>query len=123
MAASDSLNPQLFHGTTHWFQPGDIVKPGKDVFYPDDPGSYATNKLDTAKAFAFSRLRGDTFRNPAENKQLELFAPVFPVEHVSQHEDPWDQMTETSYVRDPKGFRVTGSPVGYVNNYIDHDFR
>lgn len=126
MSASNSLNPQLFHGTTHWFKPGEIVRAGRDVFYPEDPGAYATTSMNSAKIFARGRLEHEEVRDPSENKQLALFAPIFPVEHVSEHEDPKNKLTNkknSSYRRDMQGFRVTGPPVDYIQRYYQHELR
>lgn len=111
MAASDHLEPKLFHGTGHWFAPGDIVNPGADRKYPHgDPGAYASTDFDDA-AF-FSNLKRQAGPQPA------LFAPVYEVEHLTEHSDPLNKLDETSR-RDTKGFSVK-KLAGYSYHYVDH---
>lgn len=114
MAASDALNPQLFHGTTHWFKTGDIIEPRKDTFYKDSPGTYADTDADSAGLWAGAKLT-------PKGEQPPLFRPVFPVEHVSEHSDPIETLPP-HFRRDTQGFRVTGNPVKYVYwpEFVDH---
>ncbi len=70
MAASESLSPRLFHGTSAWLKPGEVIEPRtRDEFYgpqavdimtdesfPHDEhtgvGAYATPHLEEAKMYA-----------------------------------------------------------------------
>jgi hypothetical protein len=123
MAASDNLNEKLFHGTAHWFQPGDIVTPGtRDSYYNRDGfadgrtnrhkgvAAYATEDLYDAKSFAASKLISQEVDEVESvgSAQMALFAPVFEVEHVSEHHDPENVITNKMVRRDPKGFRIKG---------------
>lgn len=170
VAASENLNPELFHGTTAWLKPGDIIKPGRrDDFYgpnagyfnggprsgmtrPDDEhtsiGAYATPEKETGARFARQRMdfeereagldyklreekqdgksvwkRHYFVREGSAPHQPSLFAPVYPVEHVTEHSDPDNRLAEIgkTHRRDKVGFKVTGNPVayGYWNDPVD----
>jgi hypothetical protein len=175
MAARDSLHPDLFHGTSSWIAPGDIIRPGKrDEFYgpgayrfgthgkdpdvgvawPEDEhtsvGAYATPDVQVGKKFAKQGMETEADRagvtpkrkyddaskkfidvgysmpKDAEPFQPALFAPVYPVEHVTEHADPHGRIANTpsegsrTHRRDKVGFRVTGNPVDYAY-YNDPD--
>lgn len=140
-----TLNPHqfghLFHGTAANIPTGDIVHPGKrDYFYDDKArakggllypkgsgdgvGAYATPDLKIAKRFAKQAMenKSDAANDAGKNHQRELFAPVYPVEHMSTHSDPSGRLIEhgQTHARDKKGFKVTGQPVAYAN-YNDPD--
>jgi len=117
MTASDHLNPQLFHGTTTWLAPGEVIHPGSGDYvyergynYGHTPkehmtrGAYATTNEDTAEHFA--RVKGwDEFHNSDSPHQLSLLHPVYEVEHVSEHSDPLHRLLKDER-RDLVGFRV-----------------
>lgn len=152
MAASDHLQPKLFHGTSAWLKPGDIIEPRtRDEFYgpeaididTDEPfphdehtgiGAYATPDLHEARKYAKESMDmdavkagsyadweaqyGRTGMKPgAAPYQPALFAPVYPVEHVTEHSDPHGRIAAEGFThrRDKVGFRVTGNPVEYAH--------
>lgn len=124
----------LFHGTGHWFQPGDVVEPRhRDDFYGpnaydskgyryeegDGVGAYASTDIADAERFAKQAMEFQlsTAIQQRVPHQLEMLAPIFPVEHLSEHRDPLNRLIERerpTYRRDKEGFRVTGGPVGFV---------
>lgn len=118
MAASDSLNPQLFHGTGHWFKPGDVIHPGYDGSYFETPGAYATTSARIAKN---ASMRKRQTEESSDFSQRSLFTPYFEVEHLTEHSDPENLLTGNSnrktYRRDPVGLRVKG--VGGYSYYND----
>ena len=156
MAASDNLNRQLFHGTSAWLKPGDVIEPRtRDEFYgpqaididtdapfPHDEhtgvGAYATPDIEDAKKYAKESMDTEAGKAGAYADwearpgragmkpgsapyQPALFAPVYPVEHMSEHSDPHGRIAAEGYTsrRDKVGFRVTGNPVAYANH--DHE--
>lgn len=101
MAASDHLEPKLFHGSAHWFGENESVQPGRDTYYGShDAGAYATEYLQTAKQYSASRLIDRNMRNG----QMEMLAPVYEVEHLTEHSDP-ENKVPYHYRRDEAGFR------------------
>lgn len=123
MAASDNLNEKLFHGTAHWFQPGDVISPGTtDAYYNRDVlaggrrnrhkgvAAYASTSLDVAKIHATNKLINNEVDESLTGKSVQtaLFAPVFEVEHLTKHADPAKVITNPTVRRDTKGFRVKG---------------
>ncbi len=126
MAASDNLQPRLFHGTAHWFKSGDVIAPGqRDVYYdvvdithnaPEHMqiGAYATTRLNRARTYASSAMSRKEHgeMNMQDHAQRALFSPVYEVEHVSENSDPLEQLPD-KYHRDLQGFRVKGNPVAY----------
>jgi len=140
-----TLNPEqfghLFHGTAANIPTGDVIHPGKrDYFYNENArarggieypegtgdgiGAYATPDIKTAKRFAKQAMTTKYYAasDSGEDYQQELFAPVYPVEHMSHHSDPSGRLIEhgQTHARDKKGFKVTGQPVAYAN-YNDPD--
>ena len=124
MAASDHLAPRLFHGSTHWFKPGEVIEPRTDLPYNEyegeydedekragygTSGAYATTSLDNAKWFSGMRL----FRNNLKEKQGSLFAPVYEVKHLSEHSDPLNKL-DAQNRRDTSGFKPVRI-AGYSN--------
>ena len=115
MAASDHLEPKLFHGTSTWMPVGTVIHARKDVYYPKSPAAYATTDLDEAKEYSLVS-RGRSRQKAAENKepyQPPLFSPVYEVAHMSGHSDPESRIERTTpnaaltFRRDPEGFRIT----------------
>lgn len=111
MAASDHLEPKLFHGTGHWFAPGEIVEPRRDNAYGDGGGAYATTDIEVAHAYAKGKAVGSIHDD--ELHQMALFAPIYEVEHLSKHSDP-SRTLGRNIRRDTKGFRPVRI-VGYAN--------
>lgn len=91
MAASDNLQPALFHGTTHWFQPGDVVNPTP---HPGG-GSAAWGTTDMETAATYAKLKN------AKQDQPALFSPIYEVETTS------DELVDTYQ---PKVLKVTPKP-------------
>lgn len=147
MAASDNLNGQLFHGTGHWFKPGEFIEPrtrdeyyGPDSYVFDETGSsdgitkhtvddgigaYASTSASDAERFAL-QSQGGELGSAVKNKetyQPPMFTPIFPVEHMSEHRDPFGRLAHSrpNYRRDKVGFRVTGNPVGYAYRDYEED--
>lgn len=101
MAASDHLEPKLFHGTAHWFGKDEYVEPGRDVSYGSErAGAYATTSAHNAKQYSAARLSDRNLRMG----QMEMLAPVYEVEHLTEHSDPEDRVPY-HYRRDEAGFR------------------
>jgi hypothetical protein len=98
MAAADNLNPELFHGTLHPFEPGDIINP-TDTEHSEQPMAYATPDLEHATKVARAKARMNERRNP----DAPMDARVYAVEHISGPADLW---MSSKYVADPEGFRV-----------------
>lgn len=100
-------------------KPGEVINPGIDGVYDNDgvpqehrqSGAYAATDQDTAQTFAGNKQRD-------QSGQGSLFAPVYPVEHVSEHSDPMSKLGDSfpNYRRDTSGFRVTGQPSSYALN-------
>ncbi len=108
MAASDNLNPKLFHGSSAWLKSGEVINPGKDIYYADSkPGAYATTNLDTARGYA-GKWDDPERKHPSD--QRSLFHPVYEVAHSSEHSDPYDILKKIGpdYRRDTEGFVVKG---------------
>lgn len=110
MAASDALNPKLFHGSRAWLKPGDVVNPASDVWYEDEgdkPGAYASVRFETAQGYA--KKWDDPLRDHPDD-QRSLFHPVYEVEHMSEHADPRQELIRVApdYRRDEQGFKVKG---------------
>jgi hypothetical protein len=109
----------MYHGTSAWMKPGETLNPGTDGVYDHagvpaehrQAGAYASTDQGEAQSYA---------ENSVRNKpgQGELFAPVYPVENVSEHSDPMGKLADSfpSYRRDTAGFRVTGPPSSIVPN-------
>lgn len=117
MAASDHLEPKLFHGTGHWFAPGEIVEPGRrDIYrsYKRKAGAYATTDMEGAKSYAWRQAMGASTPD-SKPHQFALFAPVYEVEHMSEHSDPLNIFRGKKDVRrDEVGFRPVRI-AGYAN--------
>lgn len=104
MAASDHINPRLFHGTTHPFQAGDIVEPRSRNIMPQV--AFASDDESLARTYAGiladKGVTGGGIRmgqtGPARVFEVE---PVDPEENLTYH--GWGKGIYTSR----KGFRVT----------------
>lgn len=81
MAAHDHLNQTLFHGTTHWFSPGDTVEP-TDTLHTLRPSAYATPHPEVADQI--TGYRASKGKSRATPGQGQLFGPVYEVEHQSE---------------------------------------
>ena len=98
MAASEHLNPQLFHGTSHFFSEGDTVNavPG----WTGEPSEF-----DVAHATP-SKRDAEDYAGYKAQKQGQLFAPVYgvtPVDPTEHYE--WGNGTSAS----PKEFAEKGT--------------
>jgi hypothetical protein len=76
MSASEALNKRLFHGTGHYFSPGDSIdpiNPGPSLHTPKEydptPRTYASSSMRDAQIYA---------HQAALSKEM-LFAPVYEV--------------------------------------------
>jgi len=98
VTATDHLNTELFHATTHLFQPGDIVNP-TDTEHSETPMAFATTDPKLAASIARGKTRWHNKRNPDDQRTGHVFA----VEHMSEPADLW---MPSRYVADPAGFRV-----------------
>jgi hypothetical protein len=98
MTATDHLNRELFHATTHPFQIGDVVNP-TDTEHSETPMAFATPDLGLANSIARGKARWHNKRNPDDQRTGHVFA----VEHMSEPADLW---MPSRYVADPAGFRV-----------------
>lgn len=118
MSAADNLNPQLFHGTSAWLKPGEIIKPGtRDVFYSRSSsyiptehaqtGAYAAREPEEAAIYSriAARRQEEAEMKQKGHSQRSLFAPVYEVEHVSENHDPLG-LLPGMFKRDLQGFRV-----------------
>jgi hypothetical protein len=149
MPTPDGDQFKLYHGTAAWIKPGDSIVPGKrDDFYGPDArdyqakwpnpkhpidehtsiGAYATPHLSVAKKFATQAMEHrerDNYVVDEKPYQPELFAPIYEVEHLSEHSDPHGRIVkEESEVnrdhrRDKVGFRVNKT-AGY-SYYNDNE--
>lgn len=97
MAATDHLSTELFHGTAHPFEPGDVVNP-TDTEHTEAPMAWATTDLGHATKIAGVKVRMHNRRTPDDPASPY----VFEVEHMSGPADVWG----SRHVADPKGFRV-----------------
>lgn len=94
----ETLGPQfnIFHGTSHFFGPDEIIKPGET----HDKVAWATYDLDTAKKYAGKKAQ----------EQGMLFGPVYRVQPV----DPDENLRTREY-----GFsRTPRSKIGFVPHEI-----
>jgi hypothetical protein len=113
MAASDHLEPRLFHGSNAWLKPGTVLQPGnRDAFYGEPVGVYASTDMEIAAHFSNGGNRNQEKQSLSSGipYQPSLFSPVYEVEHVSEHSDPEGRLAEyqssSSYRRDLQGFRI-----------------
>lgn len=97
MAASDSLNQSLFHGTHRRFKPGDVILPATGAGVrpnwgrksKNDPElAYSTPDMDTAQYFA----KTAHFLN-RENRTSR--ARVYEVAPVNPENTEWSQLGKT----------------------------
>lgn len=105
MAASEHLNPRLFHGTTHPFEVGDIVEPRSRNTLPRV--AFASEDLSLARTYAgILAERGVTGGGIRMGKtgpaRVFEVAPVDPEENLTYHGHG-----KGIYVS-RKGFRVIG---------------
>ena len=77
MSASDALSKPLFHGTGHYFGPGETIDPlhpgpsaRSGSAYDPTPRTYATTDMSIAKYYA----------RQAMNNNETMFAPIYEVE-------------------------------------------
>lgn len=92
MAASDHLNPQLFHGTNAVIPVGDVIQPATT----HDKVAFATTSMDIALKHATKHGNDEAY--------------VYKVEPVDDTEDL--RMSEYGFsriARSKNGFRVTGT--------------
>ena len=107
MSASDHLHPKLFHGTSHWFSPGDTVNPTPDYLYGGPKVAFASTSKEIAGNVARSKGVGPV--TATKPRQGVLFSPVFEVSNIGE---PLSQNTLGRYgqpdstVRNPNGFKV-----------------
>ena len=94
MAAHEHLNPQLFHGSQHRFEPGDTVAPRattanyREKGYTAEAPAYATTNKDRARAF------GRVYEvEPHDWKEI-----------VTEPDESTDD--ENQYISYDKGFKV-----------------
>jgi hypothetical protein len=67
---------ELFHGSPHYFQPGDKIDPTPDRIHGGPDKAYASTKVKAAATFGMV-----TAKEPhKQTRQGELFTPVFSVE-------------------------------------------
>jgi hypothetical protein len=114
MAASDSLNTALFHGSAEAFTPGDIITPQSPTGM-----SYATPDIRDARRYAANapvmRMRETDRWGRAQqgNKQGTLFGTVYRVSPIGATTTG----DTTSEVSSAEGFRVEG-----VEGYVPGNF-
>ncbi len=111
-----------FHGTSSWMNTGEIINPSTDGVYDNDgvpeehrqAAAYASTDQSEAQSYAEKSVSQRT----ARPGQGELFAPVYPVEYVSENSDPMGKLARDfpTYRRDTSGFRVAGPPSSFVVN-------
>lgn len=106
MAASENLNPELFHGTAHWFRTGDIVNPTVPATGRVDHKAAWAGDMETAVDYSVDRGR--------RLAQPPLFTPLVEVETLSPEHELRTHPMIPNAVGDPKGLRVKGIP-GYVS--------
>lgn len=121
MAASDSLNPRLFHGTGGDPLEGGVIKPG--YINVHGVGAYATDNLEAAEFYAKIRA----------GMNGQLFGTVFEVEPTSNAKTVktiGPRGILHNEVIDPKGLRVKGvisypifkpTPINRPPGYEDDD--
>jgi hypothetical protein len=97
MAASDSLSPALFHGTSAMLRPGDVIEPRSGT-------AYASKDLFWARKHA-------SLGHHKDSGQGSLFGTVYNVEPMG---DVDEKSTE---VRSKEGFKVTG-----IKEFVPGDF-
>jgi hypothetical protein len=98
VSAADHLNAELFHGTSHPFEPGDVINP-TDTEHTTFPTAWATPSMEHASRVARAKVRRHNRRNP-DNPATEH---VFAVEHMGERVDVWGRADSAA---DPVGFRV-----------------
>ena len=76
-----SLNHQQFgpfyHGTGHWFRPGEQVNP-TDTLHTVEPRAYATSSKSGAAIYASMAAAKE--RSGDKSGQMSLFKPIYEVE-------------------------------------------
>ena len=89
----------LFHGTAHWFRPGETV----------DPTVPATGIIRHAAAWGTAKMQvAATYgaHKAAQALQRPLFSPVYEVEPKSDPDSLRTHSKVQGSVGDPKGMRV-----------------
>lgn len=110
MNLSSQFDGVLYHGTSHWFKPGETVDPTPDRVYGGEAKAFATTSKDTAGNFA----HGTTVRGlKRKGGQGTLFAPIFEVEPSDDLQKSMPAPNDTAY-HTRKGFKVKGL-AGYRN--------
>lgn len=94
MAASDHINPRLFHGTGHYFAEGEMVEPRTQTMVPEGRHAFASSNLADARRYA----------SMAAAEQGTLFAPVYEVEGEDAERHPHGLTTYIS----KKGLKPKG---------------
>ena len=104
MSASEAVSPtQFFHGSNHWFKPGEQVDPTPDRLYGGEDKAYASPRIEAAGNFAHGSVnRGGRDGRKSKPVQGALFAPVYEVEPI----EPRDSMTGSDSVVSHKGLKV-----------------
>ncbi len=98
---------KLYHGTSHWFKPGDIVEPRPDRHYGGPDKAYAAGSKSVAGNFAHSATIGPLMDSALPNNGVQgaLFAPVYEVsDHTGSATEP--VVHGGSSVTSTKGFKV-----------------
>jgi hypothetical protein len=98
---------KLYHGTSHWFKPGDTVEPRPDRHYGGPDKAYASGDRAVAGNFAHSSVVGPLMNSnlPKKGVQGALFAPVYEVsDHTGSATEP--PVHGGKSVVSTKGFKV-----------------
>lgn len=84
MSASEAVSPtQFFHGSSHWFKPGEQVDPTPDRIYGGHEKAFSTPNIKAAGNFAHGSVnRGGKDGRKSQPVQGALFAPVYEVEPI-----------------------------------------
>lgn len=99
MAASDNLNPKLFHGTARVFNSGDIIEPTEG---PGHLGKLAYATTDINQAASVAKTKAASLK-PGE--QGVLFAPIYEVEEIGDSEPDVPFHPKTTK-RNKQGYKV-----------------
>lgn len=94
---------KIYHGSAHWFSPGDVVEP-TDSLHSVEPLAYASESTQTAGIMGTHRARaGQDRANPG---QTSMFAPVYEVEHNTSPQAGQRLRRRSGSAVDPAGFTV-----------------
>lgn len=94
MPAHEHLSPKLFHGTTHFFNEGEIVEPKMETMSPSGVHAFATE----------SEVDAQYFGGLAAKRAGQLFAPVYEVSPVDPEEKTRHPYGVTTHIS-KKGFK------------------